>query len=192
MSKSFIYNLSDDFSQIFRVRFRHLCTQAGCSRFKYSELTELISMNPRKSKLLPLFWQHRKFYFERLEMFTDKREFLFDIFKWRKRPLMTLCNSSHTDLTDFRPSWGRSAIICRVCAGWSGFEWLTEKQADRRASSAHTQTGDSSHHCRVADVRQQTRQQNGQNGSIHSSVYLLPHVTAQTPDLRKKKKKQTS
>lgn len=65
------------------------------------------------------------------------------------------------------------------------FEWLTEKQADGRASSAHTQTGDSRQHYRVLDVRQQARQQDGQNHSIHSSVYLLLHAAGQTPDLWK-------
>lgn len=74
-----------------------------------------------------------------------------------------------------------------LCVLAGEFEWLTEKQADRRALGAHTQAGDSSYHHSVTDVRQQVRQQDGQNRSIHGSVYLaLPlHVAGQTPDLTK-------
>ncbi|TNN59854.1 hypothetical protein EYF80_029903 [Liparis tanakae] len=62
---------------------------------------------------------------------------------------------------------------------------LTEEQADRWARSAHTQAGDSCYHHGVADVRQQARQQDGQNGSVHRSVDLLFRLraAAQTPDL---------
>lgn len=75
---------------------------------------------------------------------------------------------------------------CIAICSWKNFKWLTEKHADRRALCTHTHAGNSSHHDGVADFRQQICQQDGQNRSIHCSVYLallLLLAAAQTPDL---------